>query len=368
MSAFRETDTATYIPPILLGLMGPPGGGKTKSALRLAEGMKQVRGGDIVLGDTERGRALKYRKGPRNPDGHDFRHFEIGAPFKPERFMEFIREAVQLNPAAIIIDSLSDEHEGEGGYLDWHDEEVPRSGGNEWAAWKKPSASRRKLIAGIQQISVPLIFTFRAREKTKQIMDGGRKKVVPIGYVPIAPAEIVHTLDLTCLLPPRSNGVALWQSPKEGEDFVLKYPEFLAQYIRRGMVLTEEFGAELARWQLGKVGDNAPPPSTSTKRTPEQMVDAYVAKLATIGKLINGEDDIDGGLSALRAFQLEEGTAKFVEGIRDKFPALHDRILTANSRRARELMGQPTEEETGQDETPQTETTNDKEGADNAQG
>jgi hypothetical protein len=352
MGQFRETDHENYVPPLLLGYMGPPGGGKTKSALRTAEGMQRVRGGDIILGDTERGRALKYRQGPRNPNGHVFRHFPISPPFKPEHFINFIREMVALKPAAIIIDSLSDEHEGEGGYLDWHDEEVPRSGGNEWAAWKKPSASRRKLIAGIQQVDVPLIFTFRAREKTKQITEGGRKKVVPIGYVPIAPSEIVHTLDLTCLLPPRSNGVALWQSPKEGEDFVLKYPEFLAQYIRSGMVLEEDFGEALARWQLGLVGDKAPAANGATRRTPEQKTDAYVLALNGVGKLASGEDDLENGLEKLRTFQAVDQTVKWIETLKVEHPALYDRVITANSRRARELMpkvDEPTSEEEAED-------------------
>jgi hypothetical protein len=337
---YRETALGTYVPPLLLGYMGPPGGGKTKSALRTAEGMQRVRGGDIILGDTERGRALKYLRGPRNPNGHDFRHFELSPPFKPEMFIEFIREVAKLNPAAIVIDSLSDEHEGEGGYLDWHDEEVPKSGGNEWAAWKKPSASRRKLIAGIQQVSIPLIFTFRAREKTKQVVEGGRKKVIPIGYVPIAPAEIVHTLDLTCLLPPRSNGVALWQSPKEGEDFVLKYPEFLARYIKRGMVLEEDFGEALARWQMGQFEETAAPKG---KRSPEQMTDDYVAALANVGKLEGGADDRENGRDQLIAFQRGERVAAFVDRMREEQPALYDRILTANSKRLAELS--PPEDE-----------------------
>jgi hypothetical protein len=342
--SWKESNGATFVPPLLVGVMGPPGGGKTYSALRVATGMQRARGGDIIVGDTERGRALKYHVGPRNPDGFTFRHFQLEPPFKPEMFVKFIREMAESNPAAILIDSLSDEHEGEGGYLDWHDEEVPRSGGNEWAAWKKPSNSRRKLVAGIQQIAVPLVFTFRAREKTKQV----GKKVEKIGYVPIAPSEIVGTLDLACLLQPRSNGVAQWYSDKPGEDYVLKVADFLQPYIRRGMVLDEDFGEGLANWQLGKVGENAPPKADG-KRTPQQMVDAYVGKLADIGKLSGGADDMEKGLDTLRAFQADPATVKFVDSIRDKHPALYDRIVTANSRRARELMGEPADEDTDDD-------------------
>ncbi len=44
--------------PLLLGLMGPSGGGKTYSALRLAKGIQSVAGGDIYMIDTEARRGL----------------------------------------------------------------------------------------------------------------------------------------------------------------------------------------------------------------------------------------------------------------------------------------------------------------------
>lgn len=254
---FAETpDDNMHPAPLLIGLMGPPGGGKTKSALRLADGMRKVRGGKPVLIDTEAGRALKYKLGPRNPHGHDFQHFDLKAPFEPEAFLDAIKFGVTLKPCCIIIDSASDEHEGDGGVLDWHDKMVPSMGGNEWAAWAKPKASRRKLIAGIQQINAcPVIFCFRAREKTvtQKVERGGQMRDTPvnIGYQPVAPPEIVHVLDLTCLLPPRANGVAMWNSPKGAEDFVIKLPEFLQPYIRTGHALDESMGEGLGRWAAG---------------------------------------------------------------------------------------------------------------------
>ena len=43
--------------PLLIGLMGPSGVGKTYSALRLATGIQTVTGGDIFVIDTETNRA-----------------------------------------------------------------------------------------------------------------------------------------------------------------------------------------------------------------------------------------------------------------------------------------------------------------------
>ena len=232
--------------PLLIGLVGPPGGGKTWSALRLAQGMRRVRPGPVVVIDTERGRARKYAR------DFDFLHVPFEPPFKPGDFLQAVRDQLPAKPAAIIVDSLSDEHEGEGGVIDWHDAEVERFKGNEHAAWGKPKADRKRMIGGFMQITTPLIFTFRAREKTvQQTNDRGRKEVVNIGWQPIAPLEIVHALDLVCLLPPRAEGVPSWRSDKAGENFVVKLPNYLQPFIRDGQPLSEDMGEAFARWALG---------------------------------------------------------------------------------------------------------------------
>jgi hypothetical protein len=229
--------------PLLLGVIGPPGGGKSLSSLRLAKGIQSVRGGDIIVIDTEGGRSRKYN------DQIPFKIIEL-PDATSSVFLEAIRAQLPNSPAAIIVDSMSDEHEK---YLSWHDAEVKNFGGNEWAAWSRPKADRKKLLAGILKIKTPLIFTFRAREKTRQNPDARKPqdKIINIGWQPVAPLEIVHTLDLTCILPPRADGVPVWKSDKIGEDFIIKLPNYLAPYIKQGQPLNEEMGAAFARWAMG---------------------------------------------------------------------------------------------------------------------
>ncbi|MBA2717731.1 MAG: AAA family ATPase [Chloroflexi bacterium] len=331
--------------PLCLGLMGPPGGGKTVSALRIASGIARVRGGKPALIDTEAGRARKYLIS-RNPEGFDFDYIPFTPPFEPASFLDAIHAAAKLNPAAIIVDNASDEHEGPGGVLDWHDRNVPNMGGNEWAAWNAPKASRRVLTAGIQQIKIPIIMTFRARPKTKT--NPGSKTPVQMGYMPIAGDELLGIMDLTCLLPPRSNGVALWGSDKAGEDFVIKLPNYLARYIRKGAPLDEELGEALARWQRGEIDQSSPRSDAGgggsggpRKRSPAEMADSYVTR-------VNGIEDRD----QLRAFQSEEGTVKFVNNLKDKHPSLYDRVVEANSRRAGELQPADDDDDAGFPEDP----------------
>lgn len=255
--------------PLSIGMIGPPGGGKTLSSLRVAKGMQDERGGDIYLIDTEGGRSRKYA------DIIPFKCIEFDPPCKPEDFLDAILQQVPHNPAAIIVDSMSDEHEGTGGYLEWHDAMVPAMNGNEWAAWAKPKASRKKLINGLLHIKTPMIFTFRAREKTKQQNKEGssKKEIINIGWQPVAPLEIVHALDLTCILPPRADGVPVWKSDKIGEDFIIKLPNYLAPFIQDGQPMSEQMGAAFARWAKG---ENAPAPKDNS-----DDVMSWDSKLAT---------------------------------------------------------------------------------------
>jgi hypothetical protein len=246
--------------PLLIGLEGPPGGGKTYSALRLARGIQKVRNGQIDLIDTEAGRSSVYFSQIR------FGLVRLNPPFRPGRFLESIRECIAFdNPACIVIDSLSDEHEGEGGVLDWHEEEVDRRLGaakDDWrrrealgqAGWIVPKAARNRMIGGILRITTPLIFTFRAREKTKPIpvQKDGRTVITPtrLGYQAIAPAEICHAMTCMCLLPPHADGKPSWKTDEAGQDFLLKRPNFLA-HILTDAQLDESTGEKLALWAGG---------------------------------------------------------------------------------------------------------------------
>lgn len=347
MSEYQAGKPDLSVMPLSIGLAGPPGGGKTKSALRLARGMQRVRPGPIVVIDTESKRAVRYHVGPHNPDGYEFLHLDLKPPFEPERILDAMKAQLGLEPACIIVDSLSDEHEGPGGYLEMHDDDIPRSGGNEWAAWKRPSRSRKKLIAGFQQLRVPVIFTFRAREKTKQV---GRR-IINIGYQPVAPAEILYALDLCCLLPLGAHGAAQWSSSKESEGFNLKTVDFLMRYLVDGAVLNEDLGEEFARWHLG----SAAPPRASEKkaRTLEEMVDGYVGAVAKVGQLPSGLDDLENGLAALMELQTSDGANKLLERVRQPGnEALLERIIAANRKRALQLEGRKDEPEEPETEEP----------------
>ena len=238
--------------PMLFGLIGPSGSGKTYSALRLATGMRRVFGGEIFVIDTESGRAKHYA------DLFNFRHIPFSAPFSPEDYIAAIDHCEKKGAKIVIIDSMSHEHSGLGGVLEWHAAEVERLMAawrcNEEKAnipaWGKPKAARRQLINRITQSNINFLLCFRARDKIRI----GSGKVVQLGWMPDAGEEFVFELTAKSLLLPGAGGVPTLSSNQPGEAMMIKIPEQFRRMFSgaAGKPLDERFGEELALWSSGQ--------------------------------------------------------------------------------------------------------------------
>jgi hypothetical protein len=338
---FKASPAIVAEVPLLIGLLGPPGGGKTFSALRLATGIARVRGGEVYVIDTEGARATKYAS------RFAFQHVPFGPPYKPTDFLASIHQMAEAGAGAIVVDSMSDEHEGEGGVLDWHDQELDRMAGNDWqkrervgqASWIKPKADRRKLIDGLLRIKTPIIMCFRAREKVKQIKnDRGRMEPTNIGYQPIAPMEIVHTLDLTCLLPPKADGVPVWKSDKIGEDFIIKLPEFLRPFITDGAQLSEEMGERFAAWARGddmEPRTDSPAPQRHNVTTSPQPDPTQAPRdISEVARM--GDEAAERGMDVLQTWWKRSLTPEEREALKAKLDGWKDKAAKADAEAAAE--------------------------------
>ena len=239
--------------PLLIGLMGPSGGGKTFSALRLGKGIQTVTGGDIYGIDTEARRMLHYA------DMFTFKHVPFQAPFGALDYLEALRFCVKQGGKVIIVDSQSHEHEGPGGLLDFHEKELDRLAGDDYAkrervkmlAWQKPKAARRKLINGMMQMEANFIFCFRSKTTAKPVKVNGKTEVVQQGFMPIAGDEFVFEQTVNCLLLPGAGGVPSWQSEYIGERQMMKLPEQFRAIFGESKPLDENIGRQLAEWAKG---------------------------------------------------------------------------------------------------------------------
>jgi hypothetical protein len=242
--------------PLLLGVMGPSGGGKTFTALRLAKGIQSVVGGKIAAIDTEARRMLRYSR------YFDFEYLEFGPKFSSERYLQAMQAAAAIKDVkTVIVDSMSHEHEGDGGYLSLHEAELQRMAGDDYgkrdrmkfAAWIKPAGERRKLINGVLQLNCNLIFCFRAKEKIALKPKDGKIVPVDLGWQVIAGEEFAFEMTTMIVLPPRAEGRPDWEAQ------AAKIEEHHKAFFPAGEQITEKTGADMARWSLEQVtGQQAP--------------------------------------------------------------------------------------------------------------
>lgn len=241
--------------PLLLGLAGPSGSGKTYSALRLAHGIARVAGGDIVVIDTENGRARHYA------DLFAFHHIDFAPPFGPLDYLAALKTAERAKPACIIIDSLSHEHDGEGGTLDCVTAELDRLAGADTslqqklaaAAWRRPKAARRALVSGLLRSRAHIIVCIRASERVRIGREPSTVEPVELGLTPIAAPELLFEFTCSALLRGGAQGSPTWSSHLPGEHAAIKLPRQFESVFSGSGPLNETHGELLARWSNGEV-------------------------------------------------------------------------------------------------------------------
>lgn len=263
MSEFIAQPAKKEEVPLLVGLAGPSGSGKTYTALELATGIAQVKEGPIVVIDTENRRALHYA------NDFDFLHMPFEPPFRSLRYRAALEAAEALNPSCIIIDSMSHEHEGEGGLNDFHAEclakmvkrarQYDESSSDyvlenryKMQAWQEPKGERNKLRSYLTRTSASIIMCFRTKETAKpEKNDKGKLEVMDMGFSAIAGPEFVYEATVSALFMPSSGGVPTWQSEKPGEQRAIKLPGWARPIFKPGQRITRDHGRQLAEWAKG---------------------------------------------------------------------------------------------------------------------
>jgi hypothetical protein len=262
--------------PLLIGIAGGTGSGKTLSALKLARGLA----GDkpFALIDTENGRAQHYAD-----LFQPWHHGDLAPPFRPERYSEAIKAADDAGYPVIVVDSASHEYAGEGGLLDWHEEDLDKRAGDDWkkreamtfAAWVKPKMAHKSYVSRLLQVRAHVILCLRAEEKIEITKQGGKTVVRPKvtrtgldGWVPICEKNLPYELTISVLLTGDEPGV-----PKP-----IKLQAQHRPFLPLDQPITEGTGVQLAAWAAG--GD------VSAEPTPEEagLTDALLNLAEKLGK------------------------------------------------------------------------------------
>ncbi|WP_052479819.1 AAA family ATPase [Streptomyces sp. NBRC 110035] len=188
--ATRETAKAR------IALQGPGGSGKTKTALRMAEGL--AAGGQIGVVDTERGSALKYAPVPGRPDieSHTFAHLPM-AFCSPENLIAAVRAAEEARLAVLIIDSWSHFWAGKGGLLARVEEEGKKINGGKFSAWAPVNEMEQDMLDALLHFPGHVIVTMR----TKNDYELANGKVKKLGVKTVqregAEYEVDVVIDMT---------------------------------------------------------------------------------------------------------------------------------------------------------------------------
>jgi hypothetical protein len=195
---------------------------------------------------------------------------------------------------------MSHEWAGEGGVLDWQEEELNRMAGDNYgkreackmAAWIKPKMDHKKMVQRLLQVKATIILCFRAEEKVKMEKDAQNKTViVPIGWQPICEKNLPFELTVSFLLTP----------DKPGMPQPLKLQEQHKALFPLNKPINEESGKLVAEWAAG--GETPRPSIISEQQqkdlwksaqsvgiTPEQFKDKFGSlKTFPIGKLFEAE-------------------------------------------------------------------------------
>ena len=229
-----------------MALIGPPNGGKSFTALRLATLMlKAGLCSKIAVIETEAGKIKKYVG--MDPDGVPFK-FSLCVldSYSPLEYIAAIEEAYNSGHDLIIIDSMSHAWQGKDGVL----ETVDAVGGNSkfTSGWKVGSPMQSKFVEAVLQCPAHVIATMRTKVEyvlQKEQNRKGETVDVPkrIGMAPIQREgieyefEIVGSFDVSHVLTITKSIC----EPLDGAVFVKPGPDFaspIIEWLQTGEVVS----------------------------------------------------------------------------------------------------------------------------------
>jgi hypothetical protein len=218
--------------------------------MRLATGMA----GDkpFALIDTEAGRGKHYA------DQFNFDHGDLRPPFRPDAYTEAIKAADDAGYPVIVVDSMSHVWAGEGGALQWQEEELDRMAGTDWkkrkacgpASWIVPKMAHKRMVQRMLQVRAHLILCFRAEEKIEIVKnpETGKTEIVPKsgptglnGWMPICEKSLPFELTASFLFTADAPGI-----PKK-----IKLQRQHMAFFPLDKEVTEDAGRRIAVWAKG---------------------------------------------------------------------------------------------------------------------
>jgi len=183
--ALKRAVRAKMKVPVML--MGASGSGKTVSALLIAKGIVWEMFPDlsddekwekIAVIDTEHSRSTLYAGMTIDEQEiGSFLHYDLKAPFTPQRYKEAFMECKSAGCEVVIVDSITHAWSGEGGVLD----KVNALGGK-FSDWNKVKPDENTLMSMFLDTDVHVIACVRSKQGYElTTLDTGKLQIEKVG-------------------------------------------------------------------------------------------------------------------------------------------------------------------------------------------
>lgn len=259
--------------PLAISIAGYAKSGKTLSSLLLASGIQQVKGGEVWQIDTEN-RGNEYATRLR------YQRVQLKPPYSADRYREAVKYAFDHGARIIVIDSMSHEHDGPGGYLDQHEQFLRgRCNGQEptesqryqygQQGWARVSTPRKRLESYIEELrdheEVVPIFCFRANlkyvpktkdDKLRMAAGESRQDPTDLNWKVTSTSDIPFICSVSLLLIEGESGTQLVKATTEAEKRLILRTDTYGPYLQTVKQLDESVGRKL--YELAK-GTGAKP-------------------------------------------------------------------------------------------------------------
>ena len=323
--------------PLLIGVEGASGSGKTKSSLEILHGIgeaiREMHGREpkLAVADSENRRALIYA------DDYNFHHVDMQPPFSPLAYGQILEDAEREGFDAILFDTFSHEWSGEGGVKEWAERieaGAPKAGianprtspkdawdwWKDWevkpvqgpGAWAEPKSTLRgghkwlvnQMLRSKLHVIVSLRSTAALKMESVPIMENGQPKLYSSGKnqgkpmketVITAPADLPllerWTPDCEKNLPYEMTTSMLFTPDRPGVPTVRKrIGTKESPQINENQQMTAAWGKALALWAAGKGAK--PVDHGAYLRTLELEAQSGTAALGDAWKLLTKETRI----------------------------------------------------------------------------
>lgn len=163
-----------------LGIAGPPGSGKTLTALRFAMALARMDGGTgrVAVIDTENKSASLYAN-----DQYDGGRlvFDVDTldDYAPTTYTAAIKEAGRQRYDVVVVDSWTHAWSGEGGALDIKDKSAGKSG-NQFTAWKEVTPLHNAMVEAMLQSPCHVIVTMRTKIEYELVQEERNGRIVTV--------------------------------------------------------------------------------------------------------------------------------------------------------------------------------------------